>query len=357
MLKKLKKFYFGKKVFITGHTGFKGCWMALWLNKLGAEVCAYALPPEDVRGNLFKQIALDSKITSKLGDINDAQNLQKSVSDFKPEIFFHLAAQALVRKSYKNPVETYMSNVIGTANVFEAIRKTDTVKTLVNITTDKCYENKEWVWPYRENDELGGYDPYSSSKACAEIVTSAYRRSFFTDGKVGIATARAGNVIGGGDFSEDRIIPDIVEAIQNNKEVILRNATAIRPWQHVLDAIYGYLVLAMNLHENVKRFEGAYNFSPSSNEVYNVESITKIFIDTIGKGSYKIDSSLANLHEANILKLDPSKAKNLLDWETKFSTKEAIIFTSEWFKNYIKAGDIYNFTLKQLDEYEQKINN
>ncbi len=349
----IKNFYRNKKVFVTGHTGFKGSWLCLWLSQMGADVTACSLPPEDIRGNHFKLLKLDKYIKSYFIDIRNFDELVDKLIESSSEIVFHLAAQPLVRYSYDNPKETYETNVMGTINVFEAVLKSKTVHSIVNITTDKCYENKEWLWPYREIDELGGHDPYSASKACAEIVTSSYRRSFFDKHGIALASARAGNVIGGGDFAKDRIIPDIYEAIINNIPVILRNPDAVRPWQHVLDAIYGYLLLAMKLSGSDKNnFCEAFNFSPDQPFMVSVEEITKRFINQLGKGSYNIDRNTANVHEAKILRLDSSKAKEKLNWRANLDIKNTLDFTVEWFRNYAnRPEEVYNNSIMQLEKY------
>ncbi|MEM6812440.1 MAG: CDP-glucose 4,6-dehydratase [Pseudomonadota bacterium] len=259
----LKKFYQGKKVFVTGHTGFKGAWLCLILKKFGAEVTGYSLEPYDRRGNLFNLATVEEGLHSIYGDIRDAEKLTTKFMAAEPNIVFHLAAQPFVRASYADPVYNYDTNLMGTVNIMEAVRKTDSVRTIINITTDKCYENKEWCWPYRENDHLGGHDPYSASKACSEIITASYRKSFLSQ-SVGVATARAGNVIGGGDFGEDRIIPDIVESLQENQPVILRSPEAIRPWQHVFDVLNGYMILGKKCYSEPEKYSVAYNFSPPS---------------------------------------------------------------------------------------------
>ncbi|MDA0902621.1 MAG: CDP-glucose 4,6-dehydratase, partial [Proteobacteria bacterium] len=283
----LQEFYKDKKVFVTGHTGFKGSWFSLLLKSLGSDVTGYALDPETTRDSLFRLAKIDGKIKSHIADIRNFNSLKEILEETKPDIIFHLAAQPLVRESYKYPIYNYETNVMGTVNLLEAAKDLKSLKALVNVTTDKCYENKEWQWPYRENDPLGGYDPYSASKACSEIVTNSYRKSFFEVKNIGLASARAGNVIGGGDFSKDRIIPDIVESIKNNQNVTLRNPNAVRPWQHVLDVLYGYLLLGQKLYENPKEFSESFNFSPIENKEVNVEEVVNSFISAIGSGSYE----------------------------------------------------------------------
>ncbi len=348
----LEKFYRGKKVLLTGHTGFKGAWLSLWLKKMGAEVCGFSLVAE--KESLFNILDLESDLEkSIIGDIRNSQDLEKAVQDFEPEIMIHMAAQALVRQSYFDPLETYQTNVIGTLNVFEAARKCKTLKVITNITTDKCYENKEINYAYKEKDSLGGYDPYSSSKACAEILTSSYRRSFFSKEGISLASVRAGNVIGGGDFSTDRIIPDIFRAICNNKEVELRSPKSIRPWQHVLEPILGYLALSKNLFEKGDDFAKAYNFGPNSDSEQNVENLTRKFIEEIGVGSYKINSN-ADLHEAGILKLDNSLVKEEIGWNPRLSFNESISWTANWYKKYLEKSDMKKFTLEQINNFANK---
>lgn len=348
-----KNFYRGKKIFLTGHTGFKGAWLSLWLLKMGAKLSGFSLAPE--KESLFNILDLASQLEeSTIGDIRDFTLLEKKLKNFQPEIVIHMAAQALVRPSYTDPRLTYETNVIGTLNVFEAARKAGSVEALVNITTDKCYENKEINHNYREDDPLGGYDPYSSSKACAEILTSSYRRSFFEKEGISLASARAGNVIGGGDFSVDRIIPDIFRAIRDGKKVELRSPNSIRPWQHVLEPLCGYLTLAKNLYEKGKNFSKPYNFGPDSDAEKNVETLTKNFIEKIGVGAYDINAN-ADLHEAGILKLDNDRAKKELSWKPKLSFDEAIFWTADWYKNYLeKKSEIQKFTSDQIEIFSKK---
>jgi len=275
----LRAFYSAKKVFLTGHTGFKGAWLAWWLKELGAQVTGYSLPPEDTRGNLFKLSRLDGAVRSLTGDLCDRDSLRAALDLSGAELVFHLAAQPLVLRSYEDPYETYRSNTLGTVSLLDAVRLTPAVRAVVVVTTDKCYENKEWHWPYRENDELGGRDPYSSSKAMAELAVSAYRRSFLAERGVGLASARAGNVIGGGDYAAQRIIPDIVEAIGQDRPVLLRHPDSVRPWQHVLDALHGYLLLGRRLHAEPALYAEAFNFSPrDTSPEHSVLAITRRFI-------------------------------------------------------------------------------
>lgn len=345
--------YKNKKVFITGHTGFKGSWLALWLTLLGAKVKGYALEPYTDPSN-FIAINLDSKVESEIGDILDREKLNKSISDFKPDIIFHLAAQPLVRLSYLEPIKTYETNVIGTLNTLEAARKCSSVKAFVNITTDKCYENIEKNYAYKENDKMGGYDMYSSSKGCSEILSASYRNSFLKDEGFLLATARAGNVIGGGDWSTDRLVPDCIKAINKNEDIIIRSPQAIRPWQHVLEPLSGYLTLGEKLLKGKEEFADGFNFGPESNSVLTVKDIVKKIINYYGKGNVIIHPD-TKFHEANLLMLDITKAKTKLDWHPKYNANEAIEKTVLWYKNfYTEEKNILNFTINQINEYMEK---
>jgi CDP-glucose 4,6-dehydratase len=347
----LQDFYKDKKVFVTGHTGFKGSWLSLLLKELGADVTGYALSPEQDRENLFRLTKVEDKIESNISDIRDFKALKEALEKAEPDIILHLAAQPLVRDSYEDPIYNYETNVMGTVNLLEASKDLKSLKALVNITTDKCYENKEWLWPYRENDRLGGHDPYSASKACSEIVTNSYRKSFYIDRNIGLASARAGNVIGGGDFSKDRIIPDIVESIKHNKKVTLRHPKAVRPWQHVLDVLHGYLLLGQKLYDNPREFSESFNFSPVENKEVNVEEVVRNFISEIGSGSYKVDLDKADLHEAGILKLDSSKAIKKLGWMPKYKTGDSISKTAIWYKDYLGNSDMESLCQKDLNNF------
>jgi CDP-glucose 4,6-dehydratase len=355
-MKALENFYRGKKVLVTGHTGFKGAWLCWVLVRLGAKVIGYALPPEDVRGNLYKQTSLADEIKSVEADLKDRAVLERLFKEEKPEIVFHLAAQPIVLSSYDDPVETYETNAMGTVHLLEAARGCDSVRNIIIITTDKCYENREWDWPYRETDALGGYDPYSSSKAMAEIASSAYYRSFFKEKKVGVATARAGNVIGGGDFAPYRIIPDIVESIIKNEAVVLRHPDSIRPWQHVLDALYGYLLLGLHLNTAPEKFSRAYNFSPAdADNSFTVERITRYFIDTLGQGEYRIDEETRRGHEAKLLRLDSSRARQDLGWAPHYTIERALAVTAEWYKDYVHDGNARQKTMDQINTYLHQV--
>lgn len=349
----LENFYSGKKIFLTGHTGFKGAWMSLWLNKLGAKVVGYSLEADEE--SLFNLVEVEKSLEkSIIGDIRNSAEIAQAVKDFQPEIILHMAAQPLVRESYADPLTTYQTNVIGTLNVFEAARKAGSVKAVLSVTTDKCYENKERFESYKEEDALGGYDPYSSSKACAEILTASYRRSFFEKEGIFIASARAGNVIGGGDFSTDRIIPDIFRSVRSQKQVEIRSPNAIRPWQHVLEPLYGYLLLTKNLCEKGDVFAKAFNFGPNSAAEVNVENLTKLLLQNLETGSYKINEDASKLHEAGILKLDNSRAKSELNWHPKLSFEETIKLTADWYKNYLAGKiDMKKFTLDQIENFQK----
>lgn len=349
--------YKGKKVLVTGHTGFKGSWLTLWLKELGAEVLGYSLEP-NTAPNLFSICNIDKNITSIFDNICNSDRLETEISCFKPDIIFHLAAQPLVRKSYKEPKKTYETNLLGTLNIYEAARKCNSVKAIVTITTDKCYENKEWIYGYRENDPMGGYDPYSSSKACVELLTNSYRSSFFNELGIGVATARAGNVIGGGDWAEDRIIPDFVRSVSEGKTLFIRNPSAIRPWQHVLEPLSGYLWLGSLLLQGKKEYSNAWNFGPSDSDIISVENILQLAINIWGMGQYEIDNS-NKPHEANLLKLDISKAKCELKWSSVYNVESAISKTIQWYKNYYNNNEVTmeEFSINQIREYIDSASN
>lgn len=347
--------YRGKKVLITGHTGFKGSWLSLLLHKLGAHIYGYALEPPTTP-SLFEEAKIAELMTSFIGDVRELNQLSNLFGQVKPEIVFHLAAQPLVRDSYKNPVETYAINVMGTVNLLEACRCTNSVKTIVNVTTDKCYENKEWYWGYRENEPMGGYDPYSNSKGCSELVTSSYRNSFFNPNDynkhgVAIASARAGNVIGGGDWASDRLIPDFIRAISQNQKVVIRSPYAIRPWQHVLEPLSGYLTLAAKLFSEGPNFNGGWNFGPEDKDVKNVEWITQTICALWGNGASYIVDTNPQLHEANYLKLDCSKAKAMLGWEPRWNIQKTLESIVKWNKDYLRGKNVRIITENQIEEY------
>lgn len=348
----LEDFYKGKKVLITGHTGFKGSWMCRMLLLMGAEVTGYALEPP-TEPALFKLCGLDQDMRTVTGDIRDLSLLLDTFKRIQPEIVIHMAAQPIVRESYKNPVYTYDVNVMGTVNVMECIRVTDSVKSFVNVTTDKVYLNREWEWGYRENEELKGYDPYSNSKSCSELVTYSYQKSFFTDREVSVSTARAGNVIGGGDFAADRIIPDCIRAIQKEKSIIVRNPYSTRPYQHVLEPVYVYLLLAMKQYED-RSFAGNYNVGPDDTDCYTTGRLVTLFCDTWKKQTGKTitweDQSDGGPHEANFLKLDCSKLKKTLDWKPRWNVEECMELIVEWYQAYLMQNDLKQCMDKQITD-------
>ncbi len=359
-----KNFWCGKKVFLTGHTGFKGSWLCLWLHYLGAKVTGYALSPP-TKPNLFELCQAEQFITSIIADIKDREKLQKAMLAAEPEIIIHMAAQPLVREAYLNPVETYATNIMGTVHLLEAVRVCKSVKAVVNVTTDKCYENMEWVWGYRENDALGGYDPYSASKACSELVTSSYRNSYFNPREyqvhgVGIASARAGNVIGGGDWAKDRLIPDCIRALTKGEKIIIRNPKAVRPWQHVLEPLGGYLLLAQKLYQASPQYTGAWNFGPNDDDAQTVEWIVKQIYTKLGqKNILETNEQLCTFditqgespHEANYLKLDCSKAKSELGWSTKWNLEQALDKVIEWLEAYQENQDIKEVCFQQIGAF------
>jgi CDP-glucose 4,6-dehydratase len=346
--------YQGKRVLITGHTGFKGSWLALWLTQLGAEVAGYALPPPTMPNHLE---LLNLKISSVTGNILDKDKLLKAFIDFEPEIVFHLAAQPLVRRSYDEPAETFAVNVLGTANVLDACRKCSSVRAIVNVTSDKCYENKEWVWGYRENDPMGGYDPYSASKGCAELVAGCYRNSFFNPAEYGIkhqtliASCRAGNVIGGGDWAADRLIPDIIKAAAASQPAAIRNPNAIRPWQHVLEPLSGYLLVGQKLLEGNKEFSGAWNFGPGDDGVITVGELTKKMAGFWPDISIELTASAGQPHEAKLLKLDCSKAAVMLQWRSVWDNDATIAHTVNWYRAFYQQQQL--LSRSDLDHYLQ----
>lgn len=349
----LEKVYKGKKVFLTGHTGFKGAWLLKTLSLLGAEIKGYSLEPQ-TQNDLFHLIGGEDLCNSVIADVRDKIRLSSEIYAFQPDFVFHLAAQPLVRLSYKIPVETFEVNVIGTANVLDSVKLMQKKCSVVLITTDKVYHNNEWEYPYREIDRLGGYDPYSASKACAELVIDSYRNSFFNSKDYdkhlkGIAVARAGNVIGGGDWSKDRLIPDIVRSLIENQPVIIRNPNAIRPWQHVLEPILGYLILGMYLEKQPIDFAQAYNFGPQSEDALSVEKMLQLAIVTWGHGSYQIEKEPNQLHEAGLLKLDISMVKRDLNWIPKMDASQTVKYTLDWYKCFKNSPlTINNFTSDQI---------
>jgi CDP-glucose 4,6-dehydratase len=345
------KVFSGRRVFITGHTGFKGSWLALILHEAGAEVMGFALKPATTP-NHFDLLNLDKKIKHVEGDIRHSLLLAQTINEFKPEFIFHLAAQALVKPSYDNPADTFSTNVLGSVNLLDAVRGCDSVRSLTYITSDKCYENVEWVWGYRENDRLGGRDPYSASKAAAELVFSSYVSSFFSKRKtLGLATARAGNVIGGGDWAQHRIVPDCIRAIQAGKPILLRNPRATRPWQHVLEPLAGYLLLGAKLYQEPGRWAGSWNFGPSTQEVRTVQEVSEILIRHLGSGSIEIVESENQIHEANLLQLNCDKAHQLLNWHPRWDSKKTLEATADWYRSLLGGGDAEEVTRRQIYEF------
>jgi CDP-glucose 4,6-dehydratase len=349
----------GKRVFITGHTGFKGCWLALWLAELGANVCGYALDPE-TDPSLFQIASISKHVEDVRADIRDYPRLQAEMSRFAPEVVFHLAAQPLVRRSYQDPLGTYAANVMGTANLLEAVRHTSTVRAVVCITTDKCYQNMEWAWPYRETDALGGHDPYSSSKACSEVVAAAYRSSFFSpetfsEHGVALATARAGNVIGGGDWSEDRLIPDLIRSFVAGRATIIRRPQSIRPWQHVLEPIYGYILLAERLQSDPEQFSSAFNFGPGDGDEWTVAQIAEKMAQLWGDRASWASEPFSGVHEAATLKLDASKARLTLGWRPAINLETALDWTVSWYRDWQSNGDMHHATKAQIMAYWQRL--
>lgn len=352
--------YKNKKVLITGHTGFKGTWLSLWFTRLGAKVIGYSLEPP-TEPNLFESIGLEDKIIHIIGDVRDEKHLISAFEKYQPEFIFHLAAQAIVRRSYYEPKLTYETNVMGTVNVLEALRRMRSVRVCIIVTSDKCYENREWIYGYRETDPVGGYDPYSSSKGCAELVTSAYRKSFFNPKDYGethnvaLSSVRAGNVIGGGDWGEDRIIPDCMRALSKGETIVIRNPSAIRPWQYVLEPLSGYLLLGTLMCKDGTRYSDAWNFGPNDESIITVEELVKLVIKHWGTGSYKIDTS-THPHEAGFLKLDISKARSLLGWRPIYDVHEAVERTINWYKNFYNGiRELYENTVKEIREYASRM--
>lgn len=352
-------FWRRRRVFVTGHTGFKGSWLSLWLEQLGADVCGVALdPPTDP--SLFKEAKVSKGMRSEIADIRDLERMKAIVQEHRPEVVFHLAAQPLVRKSYEDPVGTYATNVMGTANLLESVRGCDSIRAVVVITTDKCYENKEWVWPYRETDRLGGYDPYSNSKACAELVVSAYRSSFFNPADysqhgVAIASARAGNVIGGGDWAEDRLVPDIMRAFAAKEVLKIRNPYAVRPWQHVLEPLSGYVKLAERLIEVGARYGDPWNFGPEYADAKSVEWIVRQLAEEWGKDArWQVDGQ-THPHEAQTLKLDWSKAARDLNWRPVLPLRKSLRLTSDWYHRWTAGEDARDLVMWQIEQYVQLV--
>jgi CDP-glucose 4,6-dehydratase len=345
-----REFWRGKRVLLTGHTGFKGSWLSLWLQSMGADLHGLALSPPTTPA-LFKEARVADGMTSLDGDIRDYETVYAAMAACRPEVVLHLAAQPLVRHSYEAPVATYATNVMGTVHVLEAARQVGSVRAIVNVTTDKCYENREWVWGYREDEPMGGYDPYSNSKGCAELVTSAYRRSFFQDSGIALASARAGNVIGGGDWAADRLVPDILRAFERGQPVVIRNPHATRPWQHVLEPLSAYLLLAEQLHGQGQALAEAWNFGPDEDGARPVQWIVEQMAQRWGKGAaWQLDEG-NRPHEANYLKLDISKAKARLDWRPRWDLATALEQITAWHHAWLAGDDVKAVCLEQIEHY------
>ncbi len=348
-LEMCEKFYQGKKVLVTGHTGFKGSWLCRILLLAGAEVTGYALdPPTDP--SLYRTVGLEDQLRSVTGDVRDLAHLKEVFADTQPEIVFHLAAQPIVRESYRDPVTTYETNVMGTVHVLECVRQTPSVRSLLNVTTDKVYDNQEWEYGYRETDRLDGYDPYSNSKSCSELVTHSYRRSFFTDDRCAVSTARAGNVIGGGDFAADRILPDCVRAMAAGKEIIVRNPYSVRPFQHVLEPLFAYLMIAQRQAED-HSFENTYNVGPDESDCVTTGDLTDLFCTSWGEGAHCVNRHDGGPHEAGFLKLDCSRLKKTFGWKPVWHIETAVAKTVEWSKAYLAGEDMLAYMDRQIREY------
>ena len=346
-------FWQGKRVFLTGHTGFKGSWLSLWLQSLGAQVHGLGLEPT-TSPNLFAVAQVAAGMASHtIGDIRDLAAVQKAMQAAQPDIVIHMAAQSLVRLSYTEPVETYATNVMGTVHILEAARSAPSVKAIVVVTTDKCYENKEWAWGYRENEPMGGHDPYSNSKGCAELVTSAYRNSFLHSSGIAVASARAGNVIGGGDWATDRLVPDILRAFEQNLPVTIRNPHATRPWQHVLEPLSGYLTLAEHLYTQGQDYAEGWNFGPKDDDAQPVQWIVEHMVNSWGQGASWQQDGGVHPHEANYLKLDISKAKTRLGWQPRWPLLTALEKITTWHQAYLATTNMHDFTMQQIANYAQ----
>jgi CDP-glucose 4,6-dehydratase len=351
-MRNLLQVFKGKRVFVTGHNGFKGAWLTLLLTELGAEVTGYSLPDNESNSMHFTLLDLSSRINSLSGDMRDFTSLNTAINNFRPEIVFHMAAQPLVKESYADPIGTYSTNVMGAVHLLEAVRQCESIRSLVYITTDKCYENKEWIWGYRESDQLGGHDPYSASKAAAEIVFSSHVRSFFHDkSEIGMATTRAGNVIGGGDWSENRIIPDCIRAFQDEKPIELRSPAATRPWQHVLEPISGYILLASRLLDDPKKYSGAWNFGPSVTQTRSVKEMAEKIVEHFGRGEIVFDPDKVHEHEAKLLQLNCDKAHLELQWAPRWDVEKTLKETALWYKSYLDGEEMAKVTRNQLYDY------
>lgn len=347
----LRNEFKGKRIFVTGDTGFKGSWLSLWLYELGAQVVGYALPPKQENA-LFNLLGLEKIIHHVNADIRDLGLLRRVCDEFQPEFLFHLAAQAIVRLSYQEPKDTFDTNVGGSVNILELVRHSNSLKSVIYVTSDKCYRNKGWLWGYRENDELGGRDPYSASKAAAEIVFSAYLDSFFKAREdLGVASVRAGNVIGGGDWAVDRIIPDCIRSLKDNQSILLRNPKSIRPWQHVLEPLSGYLMLALRLYHQPKQFSGSWNFGPKSESIRTVSELVENVVDCWGKGEIQVKKENDALHEDKFLLLNCDKANQLLNWHPKWNFKETVTKTVDWYKGLVSGKTARESTIQQIKDY------
>jgi CDP-glucose 4,6-dehydratase len=350
-------FWQGKRVFLTGHTGFKGSWLSYWLVLMGAEVHGYALEPH-TQPSLYHVLGLDNLMGSTIADIRDLDTLATTVASIKPDVIIHMAAQPLVRDSYKIPVDTYAVNVMGTVNLLEAVRRAEQPCAVVNVTTDKCYENKEWHWGYRETEPMGGYDPYSNSKGCSELVTASYRQSFFNplnmkEHRIAVASARAGNVIGGGDWAVDRLVPDMIRAFANDSPVVLRHPHAIRPWQHVLEPLSGYLALAQSLMgQNSAQYCEGWNFGPQNEDCQSVQAVVEHLVAHWPGASWQVEAD-KTWHEATFLKLDISKASNLLGWGPRWHLSECVAKTAQWYRAFYDNQDMLVLTRQQIEEYQR----
>jgi len=355
----VKAFWEDRRVYITGHTGFKGSWMTLWLANLGARIHGYALEPES-EPDLFSVARVSECVEHEVGDVRNLTQMESSVAEFKPEVVFHMAAQPLVRRSYANPIETYSTNVMGTVHLLDIIRRAPSVRAVVIVTSDKCYENREWQQGYREEDRLGGFDPYSNSKACAELVTEAYRNSYFplsrfAEHHVALASARAGNVIGGGDWAEDRLIPDLVRGLLSGNPAAIRNPKAIRPWQHVLEPLAGYIALAEHLLKNGVGFAEAWNFGPAEEDAWTVGRIADRLAGMLGNDARWVQDVAENPHEAGYLKLDASKARAKLGWHPVLPIEEALQWVADWVVSWRQGENMQAFTLRQIAEYQARL--
>jgi CDP-glucose 4,6-dehydratase len=351
-----RSFWNGRRVLLTGHTGFKGAWLSLWLQSTGAQVRGYALEPP-TRPSLFEIAFVERGMVSQLADVRDPVALREAMASFRPEVVLHLAAQTVVRTSYELPVDTFDTNVVGTARVLDAVRRAESVRAIVVVTSDKCYENRGWLWPYREDDTLGGHDPYSTSKACAELVTTSYLRSFFSghsaaDRAVGIATVRAGNVLGGGDWTKDQLVPDCIRAFMEGTPVRLRFPEAVRPWQFVLEPLNGYLTLAEHLCKDAAAFSGAWNFGPAEDDARTVSWIVEQLVSLWGEGARSETIPQDHPHEAGLLRLDSSKARSLLGWRPTLQLSDALDWTVNWYRAYQRGDDLRELTIDQIRRFE-----